>query len=287
MGYYQEYILLAPLNFLETKNLLKNLVIAPVKILTPNSYFTIFWSFLMLFCTAIDVLFTPLELSFYQFDRENPSISKTTLVLEILFLLDIIISFRTAYYERGVITLNNKAVIKHYLKGDFFSDAIPLLFDIIGVTLIHYWAWFLKAIKIIRMRKLKILFTRVEEYFNFDKSSTAVVKLGRLLLTLIVAAHWLACIFHLVANNEPNENTTWLINQGLKDLDILEKYSASLYWSVMTMMTVGYGDIHPVNSLERMVVIGAMVLACALFGYSLNTLGTAINEINEQKAVAR
>ncbi|KAL4497830.1 hypothetical protein ABPG72_000585 [Tetrahymena utriculariae] len=45
------------------------------------------------------------------------------------------------------------------------------------------------------------------------------------------------------------------------------------------MITVGYGDITPQNYCETNFVSGVMVLACGIFGYSLNQIGTIFNDI--------
>ena len=45
------------------------------------------------------------------------------------------------------------------------------------------------------------------------------------------------------------------------------------------MITVGYGDIVPYNNLEKILCIFIMLIACGFYGYSLNTLGTIINQI--------
>lgn len=39
------------------------------------------------------------------------------------------------------------------------------------------------------------------------------------------------------------------------------------------MITVGYGDILPVNSDEMVLCIATMLIACAVFGYSMNIIG--------------
>ena len=46
-----------------------------------------------------------------------------------------------------------------------------------------------------------------------------------------------------------------------------ELYVDTLYFSITTMMTVGYGDIHPICVKERIIAIFSMVLASGLFGY--------------------
>lgn len=39
------------------------------------------------------------------------------------------------------------------------------------------------------------------------------------------------------------------------------------------MMTVGYGDVTPVNNTERIYVIFMTLLSSAIFGYVVNTIG--------------
>lgn len=36
------------------------------------------------------------------------------------------------------------------------------------------------------------------------------------------------------------------------------------------MITVGYGDVIPVNSIERIVIVIMTLISCGVFGYALN-----------------
>ena len=40
------------------------------------------------------------------------------------------------------------------------------------------------------------------------------------------------------------------------------------------MITVGYGDIHPVNRIERIFAIITTLVACGIFGYMISEVGT-------------
>ena len=42
------------------------------------------------------------------------------------------------------------------------------------------------------------------------------------------------------------------------------------------MITVGYGDILPVNNGEMILNIVTMMIACGIFGYTLNKIGTIV-----------
>lgn len=39
------------------------------------------------------------------------------------------------------------------------------------------------------------------------------------------------------------------------------------------MITVGYGDILPKNAMEMILCVITMMIACGVFGYSLNEVG--------------
>jgi len=63
----------------------------------------------------------------------------------------------------------------------------------------------------------------------------------------------------------------------LSDKGWYDIYISSYYFSTVTMITVGYGDLVPSNNDEKIICILIMLIACVVFGYSLNTIGVIIN----------
>jgi hypothetical protein len=50
----------------------------------------------------------------------------------------------------------------------------------------------------------------------------------------------------------------------------------SMWWSIVTLTTVGYGDMYPVTVFGRIVAAFTMLLGLALFGMLMNIVGKAM-----------
>ena len=71
---------------------------------------------------------------------------------------------------------------------------------------------------------------------------------------------------------------TWLDLMELENANFDDRLINSLYFAFITMITVGYGDIHPNTNSEKIYVIIMTLISCGVFAYSVNTIGNIFQE---------
>ena len=55
------------------------------------------------------------------------------------------------------------------------------------------------------------------------------------------------------------------------------------YFVVTTMITVGFGDISPVNEQEYLLCIITMLFTCGVFAFAINTIGVVFEDLIAQE----
>lgn len=141
---------------------------------------------------------------------------------------------------------------------------------------------FLKILRLLRAFKLKKIFGKLEDYLQLSLTVNAILACIRLGFLMICIAHWFACLWHLIAVYESETNAhTWLKAAGIQDEEWNIRYIYSIYWAITTMVTVGYGDITPITPEEKLYAIFCMLLACGIFGYIMNRIGSIFSNFEE------
>lgn len=131
------------------------------------------------------------------------------------------------------------------------------------------------------MRLSKLLKMNSQWMAEFD-INVDTVRLLKLLAPVMIIAHYVGCFwFYMSADRDADD--AWWGNLYFEDPDsILSKYIASIYWAITTMTTVGFGDIVPVNDLEKAYCILVLIGGTTLFAY---VVGTVIEVASNSKSL--
>ncbi|CAK9110963.1 unnamed protein product [Durusdinium trenchii] len=242
----------------------------PWWVINPDSNrFSHVWQVVTNFALAFVALVTPLQVGLLEIDWD--ALFVITWCVDIVFMIDMVLQFITMYPRttaRGMeLEYRPSKIAKHYMMTWFcldFATLIPL--DTIGLLAGADRLKDLRSIKIIRvLRLLKLmrllrsskLTHRIEIPVSIPYQHVALL---RFLLVLILACHWLACVWAMTLKLVDEKYPQWINEIELADAPYgivtrespLRIYIASYYFCCYTMTSVGYGDFGPRNVLERM-----------------------------------
>ncbi|VAI84824.1 potassium channel KOR1 [Triticum aestivum] len=233
-------------------------------IILPDNKLYLLWTKFILVWAVYSSFFTPFEFGFF---RGLPDkLFVLDIVGQIAFLIDIVLKFFVAYRDPDTyrIVRNPTSIALRYCKSSFIFDLLGCFpWDIIYKACgskeeVRYLLW----IRLTRALKVTEFFRDLEKDIRVNYLFTRIVKL---IVVEIYCTHTAACIFYYLATTLPEsmEGNTWIGSLKLgeysydhfRELDLIKLYTTSLYFAIVTMATVGYGDIHAVNVREMIFVM--------------------------------
>ena len=242
-------------------------------------------SLLLLYC-AFSV---PYSIAFVPTEPGVSPIDISDIVIDCVFMIDIALSFITAYDNQGFIVREMRAIARTYLRTWFWPDlAGSFPFDIVLVNALASSGTIssggLSALKFIRMLRLirawKFL-NRLKKLKDRDgfEAFGSLVTLGSALFLLIFFAHLLGCLFTVMASSEPDYN--WLVHYSpdIAQADQWVRYLCAMYWATITVTTMGYGDIVPVTDMERAYLVLVALAGAVIFSHCLGTISSLISQV--------
>ncbi|CAD8186370.1 unnamed protein product [Paramecium pentaurelia] len=261
----------------DKKNIQKNTISF---VIDPTNRFIILWDIIMFFVILNLIILIPF---FWSFDQSYPILRIEEMSLFIIFfLIDIILKLNIAIIKKGNIIKTRKYILKKYLKTSFILDVLYLF--------LVYYTMKIESILIFisfcafSLIKLQRVIGKIVKLLNLSEIQREIISLINLIITINLIAHFMACIWHYIGiTTMEYEKNSWILHKNLQDDTKQIRYIFSYYWAIVTMITVGYGDITPQNHEEAFSCIFLMLLSCAVFTFSLNQVGTIVQNINKQK----
>lgn len=222
-------------------------------ILHPFGPFKVIWDSIVILVLLITIIAIPYVIAFNIESNINELYGKISLTLDIILLIDIIISFRTAYFDKidhlRLITAPIN-IITNYIKSWFIIDfltSFPFEFvinindneNILFKSLRIFR--FVRLIRLLRLVKIiKLLDGFVSQFIV--RELLYVIKFIRIIFKMLVFAHVIACLWYYVGRTTSNSWIYYLQEMDaneFRELDDFTKYTYSMYWAVITLFTTG------------------------------------------------
>ncbi|ESR45072.1 hypothetical protein CICLE_v10000273mg [Citrus x clementina] len=242
------------------------------------------WETFMVLLVAYSAWVCPFEFAFLHSSPDKKLYIGDSIV-DLFFAIDIFLTFFVAYIHRRsqLLVREPKKIALRYIKTWFLMDvASTIPFEAIGYLItgnkkaaLSYSL--LGILRFWRLRRVKQLFTRLEKDIRFNYFWIRCIKL--LFVTLFLV-HCAGCLYYLLADRYPHKGETWLgsVNPNFTETSLWIRYISAMYWSITTMTTVGYGDLHAVNTVEMIFIIFYMLFNLGLTAYLIGNMTNLVVE---------
>lgn len=245
----------------------------PDYVIHPYQNFKIFWDLTQFSIMIFLFFYIPLDIVFDFYNSKSFRLS-----IGMLMLVDNILRFSTAYFHHGKLITDRRKIFKAYAPH-FLLDLLTQICMIYDLLLNNHQSKILtsllKLVGFIQYRKFVHIYETLIDRFKIDMKFGYALDFLKLIWTSIGIMHWVACIWYGIGFFS-GEEKRWLDLQDIGNKNLFQKYVYSLYWTAVTMMTVGYGDLTPQNPIETIFVVLIVIVGCGLFAYYIKYLNVFI-----------
>lgn len=263
----------------------------------PNSPFYFCWTFITVIFLLYYITLMPYFIVFY---TDLTPIHIFEMTSDVFFLVDILVNFNLCYLKKnGNYETNLKKIVVRYLKYYFILDlATSFPFNWIFVdqnytTIINKLLRVLKLPKIVSTLKHSSTFSlafilktlNLGETRRFKiKARSGLINTCYVLFLAYIIVHCSACVFLLIGQYS-DDTYSWYITYKIADMSNMEAYVTSLYFCLVSLTTVGFGDINPQNIFERLFVIFWMLFGIAFFSFMISFINFFFTSVDNRKTL--
>ncbi|KAF3833730.1 hypothetical protein F7725_024934 [Dissostichus mawsoni] len=266
-------------------------------ILLHYSTFKAAWDWLILLATFYVAVTVPYNVCFIGDDDDlTRSTTVSDIAVEILFIIDIVCNFRTSYVSKsGQVIFDARQICIHYLTTWFIIDLVAALpfdllyaFKVSVVSVVHL----LKTVRLLRLLRL------LQKMDRYSQHSTVVLTLLMSMFALL--AHWMACIWYIIGKMEMEANAySWdigwlhelgkrlespyyaigIVNGTSNGPAIRSVYIASLYFTLSSLTSVGFGNVSANTDIEKIFSICVMLIGALMHALVFGNVTAIIQRI--------
>lgn len=277
-------------------------------VIHPNGRFRTMWNLVMTALILYSAVVVPMQLAFWN-DFQSDGWRALNYVIDVVFILDIIVNFRTGFIVGGHYVNDPWASAIHYLRGGFavdFVGSFPLnvILDATSAGSEDYNAASRvnRLLRLFRMFKLARMLKLAKYTQNIEllQHNPGVMRIMRLSAISLLLCHLLGCIWWLVADLErtsPPEwfgmdrpgmsvaENLWMPEAYLVNASLALKLTHSFYWGAGMVTSLVPRDVEPATFLETVVTILAMFTGLIFHASVISALTSAMSSLDSSKAI--
>lgn len=305
-------------------------------IIYPNSDFKTIFDSIILLLIIINLLLIPFKIGFLYYFLYNGSIvfRLVDYISDLFYILDIVFSFNTAFYNNNNNLIKNKKKIAIHYCFNTFGFLIDIVSALPISTLLNYYYNFiifnryvsnnlnntyntynlyklqdldiqrmlillivLRLIKTTKIKNLnlyyikKYLFIReIKRYIYWKISYKSIYKFNLMLIFInfvvkfFICLHIMSCFIVYLSYYDTKNN--WIKKNNINNKDnnvlytinsynfdyIIDVYLMSIYFHLVTILTVGYGDLNSANIYEYSYFSIFMFLGIGIYSLAISFL---------------
>uniref|UniRef100_A0A8B9GVB7 Cyclic nucleotide gated channel subunit alpha 1b n=1 Tax=Astyanax mexicanus TaxID=7994 RepID=A0A8B9GVB7_ASTMX len=203
-------------------------------------------------------------------------------VSDLVYVADMVFRTRTGYLEQGLLVKDEKKLRERYMvslqfKLDLIS-MIPtdLLYVLVGLNYPE-----IRMNKLFRVNRLFEFFQRTETRTNFPN----VFRISNLVMYIVIIIHWNACLYYSVskAMGFGSDRFVYPDPSNPEFGRLIRKYAYSMYWSTLTLTTIGETP-PPEKDTEFFFVVTDFLVGVLIFATIVGNVGSMITNMNAARA---
>ncbi|EAR88850.2 cyclic nucleotide-binding domain protein (macronuclear) [Tetrahymena thermophila SB210] len=233
--------------------------------------------FAMLFTIALIIIIPMMHLLVFQ--EMNFLIIFHDHIIAWVLIIDTMLSLNTEIYENGVNIRDRRQIFKQNF-NNLMQDFLILIIYNFSTSSYKSKMPFLQNLDYVVFLKYLSIPQKVSEFENklqISDSAKNWMKLIKLEILVIALAHIACCIFLKIGlENIQKGEMSWVIKAGFSTESLWDLYLQSLYYMIITICTIGYGDISPYQLNEKLYIAFLSILATNVTAYAFSQISEIV-----------
>ncbi|XP_068164136.1 cyclic nucleotide-gated channel rod photoreceptor subunit alpha [Antennarius striatus] len=201
---------------------------------------------------------------------------------DLCYVCDMFFRTRTGYLEQGLLVKDEEKLRERYVKSfQFKLDLVSMLPTDLFYLLVGIRYPEIRLNKLFRFNRMLEFFQRTETRTNYPN----LLRISNLVMYIVIIIHWNACLYYSFSKaiGFGADRFVYPDPSNPEFGRLVRKYAYSMYWSTLTLTTIGETP-PPVENSEYLFVVTDFLVGVLIFATIVGNVGSMITNMNAARA---